>query len=135
MTGGIIVRLIDVVLILLFGFISISEVNRKSKIELPKSLHTPASYPDMESILIIGITNQGTYFVENESREIADFEDLKNYIIENNKRDLANETKTRVRIRSNWDAPIRFTIELANFCDEFEIAKGIDVIRKTKRDM
>lgn len=128
--GGIIVRLIDVVLILLFGFISISEISRKSKIELPKSTQTPPSNLDMESILIIGITKDGHYLVENESRKIDNFLELKDYILENNEKALLNNAKTRIRIRSNWNAPIRYTIHLASFCDELNIVKGIDVIRK-----
>ena len=128
--GGIIVRLIDVVLILLFGFISISEISRKSKIELPKSTQTPPSHLDMESILIIGITEDGSYLVDNESRKLSDFEELKTYIIENNQKAIINNAKTRVRIRSNYNAPIRYTVMLARFCDELNIVKGIDVIRK-----
>ncbi len=128
--GGIIVRLIDVVLILLFGFISISEISRKSKIELPKSTQTPATELDMESILIIGITTDGIFLVDNETRKLADFEDLKNYIIDNNQKAIINNAKTRIRIRSNWDTPIRYTVMLARFCDELGIVKGIDVIRR-----
>lgn len=128
--GGIIVRLIDVVLILLFGFISISEISRKSKIELPKSTQTQASKLDMESILIIGITADGNYLVDNETRKLADFEDLKEYIRENNRKAIDNNAKTRVRIRSNWNTPIRYTVMLARFCDELGIVKGIDVIRR-----
>ncbi len=130
--GGIIVRLIDVVLILLFGFISISEISRKSKIFLPKSTQTQPTNPDHESILIIGITSQGKYLVNNESLMISDFESLREYIIEKNKTDLLNDSRTRVRIRSNWNTPIRYTVFLANLCDDLNIAKGIDVIRKTK---
>lgn len=130
--GGIIVRLIDVVLILLFGFISISEISRKSKIELPKSAQTPPTNPDAESILIIGIKEDGTYLVNNESEVIANFMDLKDYILDHNEKDLLNNRQTRVRIRSNWNTPIKYTITLAYLCDELNIATGIDVIRKTR---
>ena len=129
--SGIIVRLIDVVLILLFGFISISEISRKSKIVLPKSTQTLPSQMDMESIMIIGITSEGKYLVNNETNIIQTLDELKEYIIENNKQDLLNKNLTRVRIRSNWNTPIRYTVALVNLCNELNIAKGIDVIRKT----
>ena len=53
--GSMLLRLIDVVLILLFGFIAISEITFQSKVDLPKSNETPPSYPDKEEIIFIGI--------------------------------------------------------------------------------
>ena len=130
--GGIIIRLIDVVLILLFGFISISEISRKSKILLPKSTQTPPQNPDLESILIIGVTPDGSYLVDNESMIFTNLEDLGKFIIENIKKDLLSDHQTRVRIRSSWNAPIKYTAALIDLCNDLNIAKGIDVVRKSQ---
>ena len=128
--GGIVIRLVDVVLILLFGFISISEISSKSIIHLPKSTQTEYSLPDKENLLIVGITPQGKFLVEDESQLLSDFQSLKNYILNKNEKNQKNKIETRVRIRSNWNTPIKYTIAVANLCDELKIPKGMDVVLK-----
>lgn len=129
MKGDIVIRLIDVVLILLFGFISISQVSRNSQIDLPKSTQIPLSNPDKEEILIINITKNGEYLVDDETRTING-DSLYNYIYQKKKLFEADEALIRVRIRSDRDAPARFTFDLATICDHLNIAKSIDVQRK-----
>jgi biopolymer transport protein ExbD len=130
--GGIVIRLIDVVLILLFGFISISEISSKSLVELPKSKQMVYALPDQEELLIVGITPEGEFLVEDESEIISDFNSLKFYIVTKHEENLKNNVQTRVRIRSNWNTPIKYTLALANFCDMLKIPKGMDVILNSK---
>ncbi|UCE04990.1 MAG: hypothetical protein JSW07_15385, partial [bacterium] len=111
--GGIVIRLIDVVLILLFGFISISEISSKSLIHLPKSKQMAYSLPDREDLLIIGITPEGTFLIEDESEILTDFIALKYYIVLKHEENLKNNVETRVRIRSNWSTPIKYTLAVA----------------------
>lgn len=126
--GGIVIRLIDVVLILLFGFISISEISSKSVIHLPKSKQMVYSLPDKEDLMIIGITADGKFLIEDESEIIDDFNSLKYFIVTKHEDNLKNKIETRVRIRSNWNTPIKYTIAVANVCDMLHISKGMDVI-------
>jgi len=128
-SGATLIRLIDVVFILLFGFISISEISERSKIKLPESAETPPSNPDKEKVFFLGIEPGGQYLVENETKIIENPEALYFYL-----KDKADEVKKangelRVRIRSNWDAPIKLTMAAADICDNLNIAKGIDVRR------
>lgn len=131
--GGIVIRLIDVVLILLFGFISISEISSKSLIHLPKSEQMAYSLPDREDLLIIGITPEGKFLVEDETEMITDFNALKYYIVLKNEENLKNNVETRIRIRSNWNTPIKYTIAVANVCDMLHIPKGMDVLLNTQK--
>ena len=123
----IILRLIDVVLILLFGFISISEISRQTKITLPKSENIQITNPDKESILLIAITDDGHYLVENEAKRVSDPKDLKIYIEYKQKEYESKKSQMRVRIRSNFNTPVRYTVMLANLCDILNIPKSIDV--------
>jgi biopolymer transport protein ExbD len=129
-TGGTLIRLIDIVFILLFGFISISEISQKSQIELPKSSETPPSNPDKEQVIFLGITAQGHYLVENETKYIETPETLYYYLRKQAKQAASRSEKLRVRIRSNWDSPIKYTMAAADICDELNIPKGVDVHRK-----
>ena len=131
--GGVVIRLIDVVLILLFGFISISEISSKSLIHLPKSKQMNYSLPDKEDLLIIGITEDGKFLVEAESEMIEDFNSLKYYIVTKHDENMKNKIDTRVRIRSNWNTPIKYTIAVANVCDMLQIPKGMDVVLNTQK--
>ncbi len=131
--SGIVIRLIDVVLILLFGFISISEISSKSLVELPKSKQMHYSLPDEEDLLIIGITPSGKFLVEDESEVITDFKALQFYIVTKYEENRKNNIETRVRIRSNWNTPIKYTLALANVCDVLHIPKGMDVILNSEK--
>ncbi len=131
--SGLIIRLIDIVLILLFGFISISEISSTSVIQLPHSKQMLYSFPDRESLVIIGITADGKFLVENESEVISDFNDLKYYITTKLQANKDEKIDTRVRIRSNWNTPIKYTLAVANFCDYLNIPKGIEIILKNNK--
>lgn len=135
MTSGnaTVIRLIDVVLILLFGFISISEISSRSVLELPKSTQMAYVYPDKEELLIIGITKEGKFLVEDESKVITDFGTLRDYVETKRLENIKNKIDTRVRIRSNWNTPIKYTLALANLCDQLGIPKGVDVILESKK--
>jgi len=130
--NGTVIRLIDVVLILLFGFISISEISSRSALDLPKSTQMAYAYPDKEDLLIIGITADGKFLVEDETEVMADFSALKYYIVTKYEENLKNKIDTRVRIRSNWNTPIKYTLAVANVCDLLQIPKGVDVILENK---
>lgn len=130
--GGIVIRLIDIVLNLLFGFISISEISNRTVIHLPRSEQVTYSLPDKEALIIIGITAEGQFIVENETEEIADFKDLKYYLVTKQKENDKNKIMMRVRIRSDWNAPIKYTLAVANLCDYLYIPKGMDVSLKSK---
>ena len=128
-SGGGLIRLIDVVFILLFGFISISEISEKSKIELPKSSEMPPSNPDTEEVLFIGIDSEGRYLVEAETKVITTPDVLFRYLSSKVTKANARGDAFRVRIRSNWDTAIKYTMTAADICDHLNIPKGIDVRR------
>ncbi len=128
-SGATLIRLIDIVFILLFGFISISEINQKSKIELPKSSETPASSPDRERVLFVGISAEGRYLLEDESLQANGPRELLGYLEDKVSEAIASGADLRVRIRSNWNTPIKYTMAAADICDHLNIEKGIDVRR------
>lgn len=125
MGSGGVLRLIDVVFIVLFGFISIAKINERSRIELPQSTETPPSNPDKEQVIFVGIDSEGNYLVDNETKLIDSAATLYQYLSDasNNGADI------RVRIRSNFDTPIKYLIAAADMCDQLNLPKGIDVQR------
>lgn len=117
-------RFVDVVLILLFGFIVISEIDEDSQILLPSSYEAEITKPGNEIMLFIGITSDGVYIDEREKILLENENVVRDYI-RNHKSKYGELAK--VRIRSNYDSKTKYAIRLAQICDELEINKSLDV--------
>jgi biopolymer transport protein ExbD len=128
-TGGMILRLIDVVLLLLFGFISISQLNRKSLIALPRSVSVPPAVPDREEVVFVGVMPDGTFLVENETAAIAEPRQLQAYLRHTQVSLAAQKTRMRVRIRANWDVPMAHVFKAVASCEALKLPTGLDVVR------
>lgn len=128
--SGLIIRLIDVVLILLFGFIAISEISKKSRIDLPESEAVPATAPDREVVVYIGILPDGRYLVEDETSVIDDPATLMRYVLQKQGELNSRNIRMRVRVRANHDSQVRYAFTVVNICQETKIPVGLDVIKK-----
>lgn len=122
--SGFVVRFVDVVLILLFGFISISSV-RATEIELPESSETPASPPEIEEVVYVGIRSDGTYLVDEESVEIQGARNLLDFVA--SELDRLGDVPVTVRIRASHDTPMRYLVDAARVCDQLGVAKALEV--------
>ena len=122
--SGFIVRFVDVVLILLFGFISISSI-RETSITLPESSETPPPAPELEEIVFVGIQGDGTYLVDNERLQVRGGQALYQFLT----RQLASlgDAPVKVRIRASWDTPMRFLVEASQVCDALGVPKAFEV--------
>ncbi|MCB0260475.1 MAG: biopolymer transporter ExbD, partial [Calditrichaeota bacterium] len=101
---NLIIRLIDVVLILLFGFIAISEVSKRSKIRLAESTTVPATVPDRERVLYVGVLPDNRFLVEEETAVIENPAALAAYLAQQRERMEARNIRMKVRVRANHDA-------------------------------
>lgn len=130
--GGMMIRLIDVVLILLFGFISISEVSDKTDIHLPTSKLTPIQPPAQEEVVIVGITLDGRYRLRSGRLYLDTTQQLQQYLFQLTEKAASLGSNFRVRVRPHRDTPIRYTMQVAAICDKLHIPKGIDVKKVDK---
>lgn len=129
---NLIIRLIDVVLILLFGFIAISEVSKRSKIRLAESTTVPATAPDRERVLYVGVLPDNRFLVEEETAVIDDPAALAAYLAQQREQLNARNIRMKVRVRANHDAPVRLAFAVVNICQEMKIPVGLDVIKKNR---
>jgi len=128
-TSGLIIRLIDVVFLLLFGFISISQLNQRSMIRLPQSGEVPPAMPDREEVVFVGVLPGGEFLVENESAVIRDVATLERYL-QNKQNELAQRDRAmRVRVRANWDVQMTHVFKAVGSCQRLSIPTGLDVVR------
>lgn len=122
--GRFLLRFVDVVLILLFGFVVISDIDEDSQIILPSSSQTEMFKAGAEVILFIGITTDGKYIDERENILFPSEQQLAVYIAQH-KSQYGNLAK--VRIRANYDTQASYAIRLAQICDDIGINKALDV--------
>lgn len=122
--SGFIVRFVDVVLILLFGFISISSI-RETEIDLPNSSETPPAQQELVEILYVGIRGDGTYLVDDERAQLRGGQTLYGFL----GAQLAEmgEVPVTVRIRASHDTPVRYLVEAARVCDALGLPKSFEV--------
>ena len=128
MKSGIITRLIDIVLILLFGFICISEIDKKSKVRLSETKVLPITQVDREQIIVVGIIEPDQFVVEKGDDII--FHDINKLFrfIDMKKADFASRDKEmKVRIRSNWYLPVKHALDIALYCEHIGVERGLDV--------
>jgi len=122
--SGFVVRFVDVVLILLFGFISISSV-QATEIELAESTETPAPLPEVEQVVFVGIRPDGTYLVDEERREVRGPNALLQFIAAEVTR--LGDSPVKVRIRASRDTPMRYLVDAARVCDQLGLPKALEV--------
>lgn len=122
--SGFVVRFVDVVLILLFGFISISRV-RTTEIELAQSTETPAPPPEFDEVVFIGIRTDGTYLVDEERQQMVGPRELLRYLAAELQQ--LGDSPVTVRIRASRDTPMRYLVDAARVCDELGVPKALEV--------
>ena len=122
--SGFVVRFVDVVLILLFGFISISSV-RATEVDLATSTEAPTPPPDFEEVLFVAIRPDGTFLLDEERVEVRGARELLRYLGAELER--MGDQPVRVRIRASRYAPMRYLVDAARVCDELGVPKALEV--------
>jgi len=127
--GTLMIRMIDIVFILLFAFIAVSQIGSSSSIDPPKSKEAMDSAPNSEHTVVIGVTKEGTYPVDSGNRVLRNTNELKRYLLQKANEAAAAGDKLGVRIRANWDSPVAHGLAVAKLCRDLGIPKGLDVVK------
>lgn len=127
--SNLMIRLIDVVFILLFGFIAVSQIGSATPIEPPKSSEAMEAAPDDAHTVIVGVTKEGTYPVEAGNLILTSHRELRQYIMQKAKQAQSEGAQLGVRIRANWDSPVEYGMAVAKLCRDMGLAKGLDVVK------
>lgn len=131
--SNMVLRLVDVVLIILFGFLMIAKIQMQVDIALPNSEGDNAPPESNSKTFDVVIYNNGMValgrnqdfriklpLVENQNGDLsAKYETLKNKI-----KDINRDKKTVV-IQTEYDAPVQYTVHLLDICKELDMGKSI----------
>jgi biopolymer transport protein ExbD len=125
--NGMILRLIDVVFILLFAFIAVSQVDMTLAVDPPKSVESGPFKSDSTEVVTVCVLNDGKYPIDDGQLVLADSLSLHNYLREVAAHAAKTGKAVGVRIRANWDSPIEYSLAAANICRSLGLSKGLDV--------
>jgi biopolymer transport protein ExbD len=122
--AGYLLRFVDIVLILLFGFICISSI-KPSSVQPPESTEAPYKNIDPSQIVFVSIQNDGAFLVDDERRTLRTPAQLRAFLRQ--KRDALGRTEMKARLRSSRTAPIYYLMQAAKICKQLGIPKSIEV--------
>lgn len=131
MRGGMIIRLIDVVLILLFGFLAISDIQMRRQIRMPGPSEEQKLPEEKKDVYIfIKIDNQGQFAIEmdqTESFSTSDLSELRERLTKTADDTYARELNPIVIIDPALDASVQSVISVFDICEEERLPKSINV--------
>lgn len=129
--GGAIIRLIDVVLNLLFGFIVITDFSLKTQIKLDSG---NAGESQVETrVYSVQVLQDGTFQVQtNFSQSILFFStpqtmalaDLESYLVQEFQTNTRSQIKMIVVIRSDSETKIQYSVDVLDLCEKHKITKS-----------
>lgn len=125
--GGIIIRLIDVAMIILFGFIVISDIKVRAQIKLPSD-EQPSEAREIERKLIfVEISSQEALRVKEGDNvtEVTDIEALEKRLVQLHHQYESEGIEMVVIIDPDQDSIIQMTVEVLDICERNQIAKNI----------
>jgi len=133
-SNGMVVRLVDVVLIVLFGFLMITKIQQQVDIPLPHSKGENIAAQTNKDVFDVFIRVDGRiqcgwidskYQVQmpldntDKSFARAKFNELKSLLAE------SNPGKIPVAIQAEFDAPTQFTVDMLDICKDLGMQKSL----------
>lgn len=123
--GGLIIRLIDVVLILLLGFVGISDFTVKTQVKLPQGKSETDVQMKKCQAIIIRIDKDGKFELDDGNFKITGINDIKRVEDE-----LVGFKKIHndiiAIIEPDLDTIIQITVDLIDICERNNILKSIN---------
>jgi len=128
--AGMIIRYIDIALTMLFGFIAISDIERKTQVKLPREI-TAASTPSKLNTISVLVLEGPRYTVMEGAREIASDSDL--HRIEEVLRAVRQSYLNRREdviflIQPDPNSPIQLTVNVLDVCERNHFVKNINYV-------
>ncbi|MFQ5650788.1 MAG: ExbD/TolR family protein [bacterium] len=127
--GGIIIRLIDVAMIILFGFIAISDIKVRAQIKLPSDRQEQVTQEEKEPVLIVVKIDleQGFVIAQNEVALLTtrDGRELETTLANLSGHHRLNGQEMVVLIEPDEDSMIQHTVDVLDICERNKIPFNI----------
>jgi len=118
---GSLIRLIDIVLTLLFGFIMIADIEPYSRVALPQTRKESKPTKEEQHLFRIHVYSDGTFQVkgwrDNSPSKRSDWRDLDTYLMNN----VAVDHNSTVIIKPADDSTVQQSITVLDLCIKHDI--------------
>jgi len=124
--SGTIIRLIDVVLIVLFGFLSITDVKNKSQIKLPSNAAQKQQEQEQQ-IVFLNIRNDHHFALTDQegTTEIEGIEELEKRIVQLQDNYRRDYRQMILIIEPDAETMIQTTVDVMDLCEKHQILKNL----------
>lgn len=138
--NGMIIRLVDVVLIVLFGFLMISKIQKQVDIPLPHSKGENLATQMDKDVFDVFIRQDGRIqcgWIDSKYQVIMPLNQVDQTLARSRYDELktmihdANPAKIPVAIQAEFDSPTQFTVDLLDICKDLGMQKSITCIKMT----
>ncbi len=132
MNSGLIIRLVDIVLIILFGFIGISDIKVKRQIKVPGKTvesETPQENLKNNTMIVVDFYDDDLYIFSIDNKEIGrTFGLSKAYtkFLEYRRHYKKDSSGVVFILRPNETVTMQQTIDVFDICEKEKLQKGID---------
>jgi len=125
--GGTIIRLIDVVLIILLGFLGITDFEIKSQIKLPSTLDS-GQQEIKQHFIFLSVKDDSLFEIvegANRIKNIEGIERLEQFLIQLNNHYFHNSKQMVVVIEPDLETKIQTTVDVMDICEKHRILKSL----------
>lgn len=129
--GGIIIRLIDVAMIILFGFIAISDIKVRAQVKLPSQQDEQIREEPKEdpALVFVRVDLQRGYVVEKDEQVLAvttETAELERALLDVAAKQQVTSRKMVVLIEPDEDSMIQQTVNVLDICERNSIPMNIN---------
>jgi len=130
-SGGIIIRLIDVAMIILFGFIAISDIKVRAQIKLPTDQQEERQQTEEKEPVVLFVKielDQGYILEENEVviAEINEAKELEEFLLQRYEQAKASGLDMVLLVEPDENSIIQKTVDVLDICERYKIPKNIN---------
>ena len=125
--GGTIIRLIDVVLIILLGFLGITDFEVKSQVKLPSAVES-GEREIKQQFIFLDIKSDNQFEIidgQNTIKEVESIELLEKALVQLNSYYLQNFKQMILVIEPNLESVIQTTVDVMDICEKNQILKNL----------
>jgi len=125
--GGTIIRLIDVVLIILLGFLGITDFEQKSQIKLPSAVES-GQREIKQQFIFLDIKSDNRFEIidgQNPVKEVEGIAALEKLIVQLNHYYIQNFKQMILVIEPNLETMIQTTVDVMDICEKNQIPKNL----------
>lgn len=133
-TRGFLIRFIDIGLIVLFGFLMISDIEMSSRVDLAGVSQTeqePTQDEEDRAFLVVEVTADGTFRVTDSNAEVAEVrlaasrDDLAAILRAGRASHRDSSLDTVVLIQPDPASLVQFTVDVMDVCDQLRLPKSL----------